>query len=175
MTAADFWPKNISRMAESNSHLGNPASLPLPQRDPSIQAALDADHLRLLEIGFYISGVMTALRFLWFLLIAVFFAIVGFGATFAKLHDNNGSSNGPPPAFIFFIFACIFGGVILLSLIFSCLEIYAGVCLKNRRHPILVQVVAAFYCLSIPWGTALGVFTFMVLNRPSVKSLFVQS
>jgi hypothetical protein len=157
-------------MTQPPPHPGNPVSLPaLPSpRDPAIQSALDADHLRLLEIGFYISGMLTAFRFLWFLLMAVFFAIIGVTAAFAKPHGNN----GPPPAVFFFIFAFVFGIIIFLTLIFAGFEIYAGICLKNRRHPVLIQVVAALYCLSIPWGTALGVFTFMVLNRPSVKPLF---
>jgi len=147
------------------------AALPSP-RDPVVQAALDADHLRLLEIGFYISGVLTAFRFIWFLAFAVIFSLAGLGTAFAAHHVNNGSSNGPPPAFVFLIVAAVFGVIIFLTLIFAGLEIYAGICLKNRRHPILIQIVAALYCLSIPWGTALGVFTFMVLNRPSVKPLF---
>jgi len=152
----------IPAPSQANPHLW-------PVRDPVIQAAIDADHLRLLEIGFYISGVMTAFRFIWLLFMAVFFAVIGTTAAFAKPQVNN---NGPPPALFFFIFAFVFGAVILLSLIFAALEIYAGICLKNRRHPILVQIIAAFYCLSIPWGTALGVCTFMVMNRPSVRLLF---
>ena len=141
-----------------------------PPRDAVIQAALDADHLKLLEIGFYVSGVMTALRFIWFIFIAFFIGVMGFVAAAGKMHGNG--ANDPPPALIFFIFAGIFGFIILLSLVFAALEIYAGHCLKTRRHPILIQVVAAFYCISIPWGTALGVGTFIVLNRPSVRVLF---
>ena len=145
--------------------------LPSP-RDPATQAALDADHLRLLEIGFYISGGLSVLRFLWFLIIGIFFCVVGFGAKFAAHDGYAGSHGNAPPAVVFIIMAGVFGTIVFLSLLFAVLEIYAGCCLKNRRHPILVQVVAAFYCLSIPWGTALGVFTFIVLNRPSVKPLF---
>jgi uncharacterized membrane protein len=148
-----------------------PPAFPAP-RDAATQAALDDNHLQLLEIGFYISGVLTALRFLWFLIIAVFFAIAGFGAAFAKLHATNGAA-GPPPAFFFFFIALVFGFIIFLSLLFACLEIYAGICLKKRKHPVLIQIVAALYCISIPWGTALGVCTFMVLNRPSVKVRFL--
>ena len=145
---------------------------PLPfQRDPAMQAALDADHLKLLEIGFYVSGITTALRFIGFFFIAFFFGVMGFLATAGKLH-RSGPSGNPPPALFFFIGAGIWGFILLLSLVFAGLEIYAGHCLKTRRHPILIQVVAAFYCISIPWGTALGVCTFMVLNRPSVRVLF---
>jgi uncharacterized membrane protein len=148
-----------------------PPAFPAP-RDPSTQAALDENHLQLLEIGFYISGVLTALRFLWFLVIAIFFAIVGFGTAFAQVPATNATA-GPPPAFFFFFMALVFGFIIFLSLLFACLEIYAGICLKNRKHPLLIQVIAALYCISIPWGTALGVCTFMVLNRPSVKVRFL--
>ncbi len=151
-------------------------SLPLPPlpapRDPAIQAALDEDHLRLLEIGFYISGVVTALRFFWFLAIAAILAFAGVGAAFAAQHNAVGTTGSTPPAFMFLFIAGVFGFIILLTVIFAGLEVYAGRCLKHRQHPVLIQVVAAIYCLSIPWGTALGVFTFMVLNRPSVKPLF---
>lgn len=33
-------------------------------------------------------------------------------------------------------------------------------------------VMACVICLSMPLGTALGIFTIIVLNRPSVKALF---
>jgi len=150
-----------------------PASnlIPAPVH-PTIQAALDADHLRLLEIGFYISGVLTALRFIWFFFIAAIFAVAGVGSVIAARAHSDMPSKDVPPEIVFFIIAVFFGVIILLTLIFAGLEIYAGMCLKKRKHPVMIQVVAAIYCLSIPWGTALGVFTFMVLNRPSVKPLF---
>jgi hypothetical protein len=33
-------------------------------------------------------------------------------------------------------------------------------------------VVAAIECIFMPFGTVLGVFTIIVLSRPSVKALF---
>jgi len=143
---------------------------PLPTPSTEIQAALDADHLRLLEIGFYISGVMTALRFLWFIFMGVFFTVVGLTAFLSHHHGHPGG--GPPHILFFFIFVVVLGGITLFSLVFAVLEFYAGYCLKNRRHPVLIQIIAAFYCLSLPWGTVLGVSTFVVLSRPSVRVLF---
>jgi len=149
-----------------------PGDSPAPPSPAAVQAALDANHLYLLEVGFYISSFLTALRFLWFLLIAGFFAIAGVSASVAA---QKPSVHGQmPPIFLFYIFAAIFGTFILFTLIFAGLEFYAGLCLKRRQHPILIQVVAAFYCLSIPWGTALGVCTFMVMNRPTVRQLFAR-
>jgi len=34
--------------------------------------------------------------------------------------------------------------------------------------------VAAVECIFMPFGTVLGVFTIIVLNRPSIKALFQQ-
>lgn len=156
-------------MTESSS----PGStVPLPPHSPAVQAALDVDHLRLLEIGFYISGIVTAFRFIWLLFIAGIFFCIGVGSIVLPHHGNGASANDPPPAFVFMIMGLVFGFIVVVILIFAGLEIYAGRCLKKRRHPLLIQIIAAFYCLSLPWGTALGVFTFIVLNRPSVKSLF---
>jgi hypothetical protein len=44
--------------------------------------------------------------------------------------------------------------------------------LGRRRGRLLCQIAAAVSCLQMPWGVLLGVFTFMVLNRESVKQLF---
>jgi len=151
-----------------------PPTSRLPQVEAAVQAALDANHLQLLEIGFYISGILTAIRFLWFSLIVAALTIAGSSAAYTAQHAHALPSGSTPPAVVFFVMACVFGVFILFTLIFAGLEIYAGRCLKRREHPLLIQIVAAFYCLSIPWGTALGVFTFMVLNRNSVKPLFEQ-
>jgi hypothetical protein len=148
-------------------------STPAPEIQRVVQAARDQDHLRLLEIGFFISGILTGLRFVWLLFIGAFFMIGGFAAAQAAAAKIP-THDGPPPAIVMVIIAALLGIMIFLTLLFAALEIYAGFCLKNRRHPVLIQIVAALYCLSIPWGTALGVMTFMVLNRPSVRVLFSQ-
>ena len=49
---------------------------------------------------------------------------------------------------------------------------YSGHCLRSRRHRIVSILVAIVSCLAFPLGTALGVFTLIVLNRPDVKSMY---
>ena len=46
-------------------------------RDPVIQAALDGEHLRLLEIVFYIAGGVTALFSCFFLIHFTMFLVFG--------------------------------------------------------------------------------------------------
>jgi hypothetical protein len=57
-------------------------------------------------------------------------------------------------------------GVLTLCLIWS------GYCLRKRRLRVLSMLVAVVSCLFFPLGTALGVFTLIVLNRPAVKAVF---
>ena len=42
----------------------------------------------------------------------------------------------------------------------------------NRFLSRICIVMAALACLSMPFGTVLGVFTIIVLARPSVQALF---
>jgi|694.fasta_scaffold32320_5 hypothetical protein len=51
-------------------------------------------------------------------------------------------------------------------------NILAGIWLKKRVQHSLTIVVAAINCASFPLGTALGVFTIIVLQRPTVKMTY---
>jgi len=44
--------------------------------------------------------------------------------------------------------------------------------IKARRHRAFSLVVSGFNCLHMPLGTVLGVFTFIVLGRESVREIY---
>ena len=44
--------------------------------------------------------------------------------------------------------------------------------LWRRQHRMFSMVVGGLNCLQIPFGTALGVFTILVLSRDSVQELY---
>ena len=48
----------------------------------------------------------------------------------------------------------------------------AGRRLAQRRSYMFCMVMAGVACMLTPVGTVLGVFTIIVLNRPSVRRLF---
>jgi len=125
----------------------------------------DRDQLRLLSIFHYILGGLFAL-FGCFPIIHVTLglAIVS-GAT------SGPGGPGPPPA-VGWLFVAI-GGVIMLVLwaLAGCL-LFAGRCLATQKAYTFCFVVACLSCLQMPLGTLLGVFTIIVLVRPSVKALF---
>jgi hypothetical protein len=60
----------------------------------------------------------------------------------------------------------------LLGLGFAFASYLTGRFLARRQHHTFCIVVSAIDCLSFPIGTLLGVFTLIVLFRPSVKQLF---
>lgn len=70
---------------------------------------------------------------------------------------------------IFVVGATIF---ILSGWTLAVLLFIAGRCLARRKRHLFCLVVAGISCLFMPFGTILGVFTMVVLLRPSVKAQF---
>lgn len=126
----------------------------------------DEEHLRLLSIFHYVVGGLDALMGC----LPVFH--VGFGL-FALLGGIEAEGNDRPE---FRVFGALFVVIGLLVMLFKWtlagLCIVAGKRLAQRRSHTFCTVVAAIQCLMFPFGTALGVFTLIVLCRPSVKQLF---
>jgi hypothetical protein len=81
-------------------------------------------------------------------------------------------SGGPQAAAIVGIVDIVLGVVLVLALAKAALLAYSGTCLRKRRNRTLSFVMACIACINIPLGTALGVFTLVVLSRPSVKALY---
>jgi hypothetical protein len=52
------------------------------------------------------------------------------------------------------------------------LILIAGKKLKARRNRIFCMVVAGLECIFMPFGTILGIFTLLLLNRESVRRAF---
>lgn len=126
----------------------------------------DEEHLRLLSIFHYVVGGLHGLAAcLPFIHLAV-----GIGLVSGAFPVQHGHERPPPSVGWLFIFigsVFILGGWSLAVVI-----LLAGRFLARRRHYMYCFVVAAIECLLMPLGTALGVFTIIVLVRPSVKALF---
>lgn len=137
----------------------------------SRQAIIDEEHLRLLSIGYFISAATTAL----FSLLGLFYAFLGvmIGTTFSKIPGKPGQQ--PPPPAVGWIFAGIGLTFFVLATAFALAKFYAGSCVKKRKSRTFCLVVAAISCLEVPYGTVLGVFAILALERDSIKRLFVPS
>ena len=96
-------------------------------------------------------------------------ALMLFGA-----FDGAKPSDAPPKA-IGLVFMSIGIAISLIMASFTVLKLLTAQAIGKRRCKGLIFATAAISCLGVPWGTALGVLTFLVLTRPSVASQFTNS
>ena len=133
-----------------------------------MEASTDLEHLRLLTIFYYIWAGFQALGGL------VGLAFMGIGAFIAS-SPQIAQSNNPPPPWFGAIFAGL-GALVFVSVEgMAALSFFTGQFLSRRQHHTFCVVISVLSCLSLPLGTALGVFSILVLQRPSVKALFAGS
>ena len=141
------------------------ADLPPLMRD---QRKADADHLRLLAVfQFVVAGL--SLAGIGFLTLHYTFMHVFFENPEIWKNSKGG---GPPPAEFFAIFKwfyAIFGFGLVTA---GVANLLSGLFIRKRKHRIFSLVVAGLDCLQIPFGTVLGVFTFIVLLRDSVREIY---
>jgi hypothetical protein len=132
------------------------------------QRVLDEEHLRLLSIAHYIAAVFNA-----------FGALMGFGygmffSAMMRSFPNStssGFSGGFDPGLLFGLFGGLFGVAMLLG---AAAEYWVGRNLARREGHTYCVVVSALGCLSVPYGTILGVASLMVLERATVRALFAR-
>jgi hypothetical protein len=146
------------------------------------------ERLRLLAIGYYVKGAVGAV-FISFLLLH-FFVFLGFSfipesswnppsksvTTFQSPSVLSSPAprltNQGPPVVVFRIVAAVIGMIILLGWTFGALTIYAGRCVQKRQHRAFIYVMAGLNCPLIPWGTLLGIATFVLLQSPAGQEAF---
>lgn len=70
---------------------------------------------------------------------------------------------------IFHVFYIMIGGFLVALCVCNVLS---GYYIKKRKNQIFTFITAGINCMQVPLGTVLGVFTFIVLTRPSVKMAY---
>lgn len=129
----------------------------------------DEQHLDLLAILHYVLGGIVAI----FACLPIMHLVMGLVILLVPFPTQG--SNAPPPM----LFRAMGGFMIVVATLFivagwtlaACL-VYAGRSLSKRRNRTLCLIVAGIACLFMPLGTILGVFTIIVLMKPSVQALF---
>jgi hypothetical protein len=133
-----------------------------PYLTPEQQAFQDQEHLNLLRIFYYVVGGITAL--------CSSMGLVHFFLGLAMILNPRmleGKAGSPPEQLPVGWMFMIMGAVVVLGgWVFGGLTAYCGKLISRRRGHTFVLVLAALNCLWVPLGTALGVFTFLVLMRP---------
>jgi hypothetical protein len=141
-----------------------------PPAPPDSPAAKDQEHLRLLVIGHFVLAGITAL------FASIFLLHVGMGILMLVSPESMFHGKEGPPPRLFGWFVILMGsGAVLSGWTLAGLMIAAGRCIRRRTRLLFCQIVAGLSCFFMPFGTALGVCSFLVLNRPGVKALFSPS
>jgi hypothetical protein len=142
-----------------------PPAPPIPSDDDA--------HLRALSICWYVVSGLSALCGC-----AMGAILIGFSTLFTKAIESVPVAPGqqPPPREFIDLFGWMYGGMgvlyLGLGLGSALLSFLTARWLAARRNRVFCFVSAAIACLSVPIGTALGVFTIIVLSRPSVQQAF---
>ena len=131
------------------------------------QDILDQEHLRLLSLFYYVRAGTTAV----IACIPLIHVMLGLGMILASPHIPT-KPHEPPLALIGWLFLGIGLTIVTLGWLFAALEFLAGRFIGRRQHRTFCLVIAGVGCLGIPYGTVLGVMTFLVLQRDTVRALF---
>lgn len=113
----------------------------------------NAEHLNILRICHYVVGGMSILFSFFFL-----FHII-FGFFFVK--ESAGILMAAIGLFMMFM-GWVYGGLV----------IWSGKSIAQRKNRSMIIAVSALNCFNCPLGLLLGVFTFIVMGRNSVKEEF---
>lgn len=138
----------------------NSSSLPPLLRD---QRKVDVDHLKLLAVFHYVLAGLS--------LVGIAFLGLHFALMHAMMSMPQKTGQPPPEQFfaifrwfyVFCGFCMVSGGALLLA---------SGRCIARRKARVFSLAVAGLSCLMFPFGTALGVFTMIVLLRDSVVEIY---
>ena len=127
--------------------------------------ANDNENLRLLAVFHYVVAALAGL----FSLFPIFHITMGALMVAGRLGDPN--EQGPDRLFGM-LFIVMGLGMLMMGLAYAVCMALAGRYLTQHRRYIFCLVMAALSCAFFPFGTVLGVFTIVVLQKDSVRQLF---
>jgi len=123
----------------------------------------DAEHLQILSIFHHVLALLVGLLSLLPSLHLVFGIVMISGEI----------TDGEPIGELVGWFVAVLAGLAMLAgMTFAVCLVIAGRSLMRRRRYTFCLIVAGLSCVLMPFGTVLGVFTILVLVRPSVRELF---
>lgn len=150
---------------------------PSPYGPSEVTTAVDRSHLQLLAVFYYVkAGLCLMALFFVALHCAIMMAVFSNASHGAAVHATSGAHGpgAPMPQEVFWLMVGLYVLAFALIIAMGVCDLIAANALRKRTRRTFTMVVAGLSCLSFPLGTALGVFTFMVLSRPSVQALYRQ-
>ncbi|HRK30524.1 MAG TPA: hypothetical protein PLD59_05550 [Tepidisphaeraceae bacterium] len=141
----------------------------LPYAGYDIQRITDDSHLNLLSIFHYVCGGMLAL----FACVPIIHIILGVMMVSGKFQQPANAPNSQQMDAAFGYFFIVGGSfAVLIGWTAAICIALAGRAIRWRRWRLFTLVMAGISCMFMPFGTVLGVFTLIVLLRPSVAAQY---
>lgn len=139
----------------------------LPSLPPHVAAARDAEQLRMLAVGHF---VLAGLALLGLAFIGFHYAVMHTVFDHPDVWRN--AKGGPPPALMLDLFRMMYVAFAAFFIACGVGNLMSGLFLRQRRRRTFSLVMAGINCMNMPLGTVLGVFTFIVLLRESVRQAY---
>lgn len=134
--------------------------------DPAAVRAKDEGDLNLLSTLHYVWSALLGCSA--FGIVGYFVAVAAFVAK-APPGPHGSPHDQEAVAGVMMIIGIVMG-VLMIPLVV--LHVLAAAGMKKHTRYTLALVMSGLACLNVPLGTGLGIWTIMVLSRPSVKALF---
>ena len=124
-----------------------------------------AEQIKVLSICWYVWAGLQSLGMCFGAIYA------GFGGLMSAM--IRADPNAPREAeMVGWLFSAIGLFVVLLFLVGAVCSFLSARWMTAKRNRTYSLVIAALACLSIPFGTVLGIFTFLVLQKPEAMALY---
>jgi len=124
-------------------------------------------HLESLKIGHYVVGIIGMLL-ACLPLLHLFMGVAMLSGVF-DMQDGSGES---PPEVFGWLFVGLGGLFFLFGQACSIAVLLSGRFIAKRKHYLFSFVMACLLCAFFPFGTVLGVFTLILLNKEPVKAVY---
>lgn len=145
-----------------------PPAPPPPSPHPARpQSEIDEEQLGTLALGYLITGVLVMV----FSCFALPHLLIGILIVSHVIPTGNGPNQ--MPLWMGYLFLFMGGAFVLGGWTLGIVTLNARRFLIERRHYTFLLILAGIHCVVVtPIGTVLGVFTFVLLLRPSIRALF---
>ena len=129
----------------------------------------DIDQIKIIAIFHYVVAAFAGL----FACFPIFHLMIGLSMLTGGFFSEGAPTDMPFPFPLFgLMFTLIPATIILFGWAFAICLAISGYFLSQHKRWLFCIVMAGVSCIFTPFGTVLGVFTIIVLMRPSVKTLF---
>jgi hypothetical protein len=128
----------------------------------------DLQQLRLLSIFHYVYAGLLGL----FALFPLIYVALGVAMVSGSFELQQPPNQRPVPEFVGWVFVAVGSITSLVCALVAFLVVLSGRRIASVRKRTFCVVISSILCIFFPIGTVLGIFSLVVLLKPSVKALF---